>query len=102
METALRASHCVDISTKAIPLGWPVCLSADNLDRHDISSFGEKGFEFRFAGLEREVGYVNLLIHIFLLRYLYLLKHSIHNSFLSFGGGTWVTTSFPQPEHKTL
>src|SRR4030042_1154721 len=27
METALRASHWVDISTKANPLGWPVCLS---------------------------------------------------------------------------
>jgi hypothetical protein len=36
-----------------------------NLDRHDISSFGERGFEFRFAGLGREVGYVNLFIHIF-------------------------------------
>jgi hypothetical protein len=37
----------------------------DNLDRHDTSGFGEKGVEFRFAGLEREVGDVNLLIHIF-------------------------------------
>ncbi len=27
MEMALRASHWVDISTKANPLGWPVCLS---------------------------------------------------------------------------
>jgi hypothetical protein len=30
----------------------------------DISSFREKGFEFRFAGLEREVAYVNFLIHL--------------------------------------
>jgi hypothetical protein len=37
----------------------------DNLDRHDVSSFGEKGFEFSFAGLGREIGYVNLLIHLF-------------------------------------
>jgi hypothetical protein len=36
-----------------------------NLDRHDVSSFGEKDFEFRFAGLEREVAYVYLLIHTF-------------------------------------
>ena len=37
----------------------------DNLDRHDVSSFGEKGFEFSFASLGREIGYVNLLIHLF-------------------------------------
>jgi hypothetical protein len=36
----------------------------DNLDRHDISSFGEKGFEFRFVSLEREVAYVNFFIHL--------------------------------------
>jgi hypothetical protein len=35
-----------------------------NLDRDDVSSFGEQDFEFRFAGLEREVGHINLLIHI--------------------------------------
>jgi len=28
---------------------------------------------------------------------LYFLKHSIQNSFLSFGGGTWTATSFPRP-----
>jgi hypothetical protein len=36
-----------------------------NLDRHDISSLGEQHFEFRFAALEGEVGYVNFFIHIF-------------------------------------
>jgi hypothetical protein len=142
-----------------------------NLDRHDVSSFGEKDFEFSFTGLGREVGNVNLLIHrsslillsklgdnsttfwktpicfvslilrhvkhgagllrrtseyasllrIFgpciwaflsyprrinfecsLLKLSHWLKHSMHNSFLPFGGGTCVTTSFPQPEHKIL
>jgi hypothetical protein len=37
----------------------------DNLDRHDVPGFGEKGFDLNFSGLEREVGYVNFLIHIF-------------------------------------
>jgi hypothetical protein len=74
----------------------------DNLDRHDISSTGEKGIEFSFAGLGREVGYINLLIHLSSLEISILLNHSMHNSFLSMGGGTGVTTSFPQPEHKTL
>ena len=36
----------------------------DHLDRHDASSLGEKGFEFNFSGLEREVSYINLLIHL--------------------------------------
>jgi hypothetical protein len=40
-----------------LPVGY-------NLDRHNVSSLGEQHLEFRFAGLEREVGYVNLLIHI--------------------------------------
>jgi len=30
------------------------------------------------------------------------LKHSMHNSFLSFGAGTWVTISFPQTEHDAM
>jgi hypothetical protein len=77
-------------------------LVLDNLDRHDTSSLGEKGFEFSFSSLEREVRYVNLLIHLSSLGISILLKHSMHNSFLSFGGGTGVMTSFPQPEHKTL
>jgi hypothetical protein len=74
----------------------------DNLDRHDISSFGEQGFEFSFSGLEREISHENFLIHLSSLDISILLKHSMHNSFLSLGGGTGVTTSFPQPEHKTL
>jgi hypothetical protein len=36
-----------------------------NLDGHDVSSLGEQHFEIRFAGLEKEVGYINLFIHIF-------------------------------------
>jgi hypothetical protein len=36
----------------------------DHLDRHDTSSLGEKGFEFNFSGLERDVSYINLLIHL--------------------------------------
>jgi hypothetical protein len=64
METAIRASHWVDISTKANPPRFPSLPVLDNLDRPDISIFGEKGFEFRFAGLEREVGYINFLIHL--------------------------------------
>jgi hypothetical protein len=38
------------------------CL--DNLDGHDASRFREKSFEFGFGGLGREIGYVNLFIHI--------------------------------------
>jgi hypothetical protein len=37
----------------------------DNLDGHDASGFREMGFEFGFGGLEREIRYINLLIHIF-------------------------------------
>jgi hypothetical protein len=45
-----------------LPLaGLPV---VDNPDGDDISGVGEKGFEFGFAGLERKVSYVNLLIHL--------------------------------------
>jgi hypothetical protein len=36
----------------------------DHLDRHDTSILGEKGFEFNFSGLEREVSYINPLIHL--------------------------------------
>jgi hypothetical protein len=36
----------------------------DHLDGHDTSSPGEKGFEFSFSGLEREVRYINLLVHL--------------------------------------
>jgi len=32
-----------------------------NLDKHDTSGFGENGFEFKFADLGREVGYINFL-----------------------------------------
>jgi len=33
---------------------------------------------------------------------IYFLKHSMHNSLLSFGGGTWTTTSFPQSAQAIL
>jgi hypothetical protein len=79
--------------------GLPVL---DNLDRHDTSGFGEEGFEFGFGGLVREVGYVNLLVHISSFDIPAWLKHSMQSSFLSLGGGTGVMTSFPQPEHMTL
>jgi hypothetical protein len=33
---------------------------------------------------------------------IYFLKHSMHNNLLSFGGGTWTTTSFPQSAQLIL
>ena len=87
-------------------------LAHYNLDRHHISSFGEKDFEFGFAGLQREVDDLNLLIHLSFLMLQgkvgdnsmlsHCLKHSMHNSLLSFGEETGVMTSSPQPEHMTL
>ena len=82
---------------------WLAALSVlDDLDRHDIPGFREKGFEFRFGDLVREVGHVNFPIHFFSFDVPDLLKQSRHSSSLSFGGGTGVMTSFPQPEHITL
>jgi hypothetical protein len=74
----------------------------DNLDRHDTPGFGEEGFEFRFGGLVREVGYVDFLVHISSFDISAWVKHSTHSSFLSLGAGTGVMTSFPQPEHTIL
>jgi len=74
----------------------------DNLDRHDISRFREKSLEFRLGGLIRKVGRVNFPIHFSSFAVPDLLKQSTHSSSLSFGGGTGMMTSFPQPEHITL
>jgi hypothetical protein len=79
--------------------GLPVL---DNLNGHDASGFREKGSELNFGGLGRKISYVDLFIHLSSMDISGFLKHSIHNSFLSLGGGTCVTTSFPQPEHETL
>ncbi len=43
---------------------WLPGLSVpDDLDRGDISRFGEKGSDLRFAGLEGYIGNVNFFVH---------------------------------------
>jgi hypothetical protein len=65
--------------------GLPVL---DNLDRQDTSSLGEKGFEFRFGCLEREVSYVNLLIHLSSLDI--FVAEALHaQQFFVIGWGNW-------------
>ena len=109
METALRASHWVDISTKANPLRWPVCLSLTMLT--DMTSPAREKRVFSsgsVASTERLATYIFLLILVFLLidfslqSFLYFLKHSIHNKVLSSGGGTWSIITFPHPAQTTL
>ena len=80
----------------------PALPVLDDLDRHDIPGFREEGLEFRLSGLIRKVGYVNFPVYISPFDVPDMLKHSTHSSFLSFGGGTGMMTSFPQPEHMTL
>jgi hypothetical protein len=80
----------------------PALSVLDNVDRHDIPGFREKCPEFILSSLVREVGYVNLSIHVASFEIPDLMKHPMHSSFLSSGGRTGVMTSFPQPEHMTL
>ena len=54
----------------------------NNLDRHNISRFGEKGFEFRLGGLVRKVGYVNFLVRISSLQFRVIRRGNVNNDFL--------------------
>ncbi len=94
-------------------LRLPTLPVLDNLDRYDTPRFREKRPELRLGSLKRKVCHVNLSVYLssFVLQssagdnsgdVSVLLKHSVHNSLLSLGGETCVTTSFPQPEHITL
>jgi len=88
METALRPSHCINISTNAMPPGGPVCQYWSILTEMMSPALEKGALSSALGSLQGEVDYVNFLIHISSWDISTLLKHSRHNSFLPSGGGT--------------